>query len=161
MSKYGFVKGDFVEPLPAVAVRIREARESKGLTQAALAARLGTTRSQVTIWETGGRNPSPSSLKDLAQALDVNVEWLSKGTGPVRPSSATRGMVDPELLNLVMTLTSAAFKERGLDTSSLRFTQVVSIVYTACAVIWAATEVGESTQFQDHIKSTIALALGA
>jgi len=60
-----------------------------------------------------------------------------------------------------MTLTSAAFKERGLDTSSLRFTQVVSIVYTACAVIWAATEVGESTQFQDHIKSTIALALGA
>lgn len=150
-----------MEPLPAVAVRIREARESKGLTQAALAARLGTTRSQVTIWETGGRNPSPTSLNDLAQALEVNVEWLSKGAGPVRPSSAMRGMVDPDLLSVVMRLTSVAFEERGLDTTSLRFTQVVSIVYAACAVIWAATETGESSRFQDHIKSTIALALGA
>ncbi len=156
-----FVKGDFVEPLPAVAVRIRDARESKGLTQAALAARLGTTRSQVTIWETGGRNPSPTSLNDLAQALEVNVEWLSKGTGPVRPSSAMKGMVDPDLLSLVMRLTSVAFEERGLDTASPRFTQVVSIVYAACAVIWAATETGESSQFQNHIKSAIALALGA
>jgi hypothetical protein len=58
-------------------------------------------------------------------------------------------------------LTSVAFEERGLDTTSLRFTQVVSIVYAACAVIWAATETGESSRFQDHIKSTIALALGA
>jgi hypothetical protein len=100
-------------------------------------------------------------LSDLAQALEVNVEWLSKGNGPVRPSSAMRGMVDPDLLSMVMRLTSVAFEERGLDTASLRFTQVVSIVYAACAVLWAATETGESSQFQDHIKSAIALALGA
>ena len=154
-----FVKGQCVEQLSAVAIRIREARESKGLTQAALAARVGTTRSQVTLWETGGRNPSPTSIKDLAKALEVNVEWLSKGTGPIKPP--VNQEVDPELLNIVLNLTSSVFQQRGLDPTSIRFAQVVSIVYAASALLWAAKDATDSSQIQDRIKSTITLALGA
>ncbi len=144
---------------PGIAVRIREIRESQGLTQASLAARMGVTRSQVTLWETGGRNPSPTSLKEIAQALGVAVEWLATGKGSPRPASSYDGL-DPELLQMVLESAQSAFRKRGLDTNSRRFVQTVVTVYAASIILWAASS-KDVHRLQEQLASAMELALGA
>lgn len=64
--------------------RIRHARSRLGLSQAELAARLRVHRSAVGHWERGAAStPSCTRLLALAEALEVGVEWLARGTGPV------------------------------------------------------------------------------
>jgi transcriptional regulator with XRE-family HTH domain len=150
-----------VDEISSVASRIRETRESRGLTQASLAAQLGVTRSQVTLWETGGRNPSPNSLKELAQALQVDLEWLVKGKGSSRPIRQLKEGLDPELLQLVVDAVLSAFQKRGLDIHSRRFTQVVVLVYTATVVLWAGSSSKDVGQFREQLEGAAELALGA
>lgn len=61
--------------------RIRAARERQGLTQAALAARVGVTRSAVAQWETGRSGQVGSNLAQIASVLEVGVEHLLLGGG--------------------------------------------------------------------------------
>ena len=145
----------------AVAVRIRQTRESQGLTQAALAARLGVTRSQITLWETGARNPSPTSLKHIAAALGLHVEWLATGKGVPKPFPAYNEGVDAQLHELVVEAVHAAFKRRRLDTNSKRFTHVVVMVYAAAVILWANSSQTDATRFREHLLSAAELALGA
>ncbi len=58
---------------------IQELRKEKGLTQAALADRLGVTDRAVSKWERGRSFPDVSMLKPLAEALDVSVSELLDG----------------------------------------------------------------------------------
>lgn len=148
------------QPSP-VALRIRQTRESQGLTQAALAARLGVTRSQITLWETGARNPSPTSLKEIAVTLGVQVEWLVTGQGAPKPSPATSRGVDAQLHELVVEAVQAAFKRRKLDTNSKRFTQVVVMVYAMAVILWASPTQVDTGRFREYLLVTAELALGA
>lgn len=50
------------------AALVRTARTEAGLTQAALAARLGTTQSVVSRWERGDDEPRLSTLQRIARA---------------------------------------------------------------------------------------------
>lgn len=61
--------------------RIRAARERLGLTQAALAARVGVTRSAVAQWETGRSGQVGGNLALIASVLGVGVEHLLLGGG--------------------------------------------------------------------------------
>jgi len=62
--------------------RIREARSLTGLTQEALAAELGISRSAVAQWEMAdGTAPSVEHLIALAQRSGLNFEYLSTGRG--------------------------------------------------------------------------------
>ena len=58
---------------------IRALRESKGLTQEALAAKLHVSGKAVSKWETGRGFPDISLLEPLAAALDVSVMELLSG----------------------------------------------------------------------------------
>lgn len=51
-------------------------RKRKGLTQEALAARLGVSTSAVGNWEAGLRRPRYENLRRLAQVLGVSVDEL-------------------------------------------------------------------------------------
>lgn len=55
--------------------RIREARTSAGLTQNALAHRVGVEQGTVSDWERG-RVPEVRYVVALAAALDVSTDWL-------------------------------------------------------------------------------------
>ena len=55
---------------------IAAARIAAGLTQAQLADLLGTTRQQVTRWETGARVPRLDMAARLADILHVTVDKL-------------------------------------------------------------------------------------
>lgn len=61
-------------------MRIRELREAAGLTQTALAVRLGISRQAVNQWEAGATWPSAQLLPRLAFALGCQVSDLFEPT---------------------------------------------------------------------------------
>lgn len=61
-----------------LAQRIKYARERRGLTQAALADMVGASQQSVNMAEQG-KSKRPRFLHELAQNLDVSVDWLLTG----------------------------------------------------------------------------------
>lgn len=56
--------------------RLREIRQKHGMTQMAVAKRLGVTRNAVTMWETGSREPRLVELAALSETLEISVDYL-------------------------------------------------------------------------------------
>ena len=56
--------------------KIKLLREKCGLTQAALAKKLGLTRASINAWEMGLSTPSTPYLVELAQLFHVSVDYL-------------------------------------------------------------------------------------
>jgi transcriptional regulator with XRE-family HTH domain len=57
-------------------VRLRQLRESRGMTQETLARKIGVTRGYLSRLEMGRHNPPLSRLRKLAKALKVSVAEL-------------------------------------------------------------------------------------
>lgn len=64
---------DRLTPRYAVISAIIKARMEKGITQAALAKKMGTKQSAIARVESGNANPSLDFLERLAQALNVSL----------------------------------------------------------------------------------------
>jgi transcriptional regulator with XRE-family HTH domain len=75
-------------PDMSVGQRIRTLREQSGLTQAALSAEIGVSRSHLTKIETGRDPPGRDTLMAIATHFDVSLDWLAKGIGDQRPARA-------------------------------------------------------------------------
>ena len=56
--------------------RMRQARESLGLTQVDLASRLKTHQAQIYRYENGVSEPLPEQIVRLARELQVSADWL-------------------------------------------------------------------------------------
>lgn len=56
--------------------RVKASREHAGISQYALAARIGSTQAAITAYERGVRVPRWPDLRGLAAALDVDPSWL-------------------------------------------------------------------------------------
>jgi transcriptional regulator with XRE-family HTH domain len=65
--------------LRALAIRIKELREKKGISQEELAHRAGLSRTGMGFVETGKRWPRLDTLMKVAQGLNVTVDELLKG----------------------------------------------------------------------------------
>jgi transcriptional regulator with XRE-family HTH domain len=65
--------------LRALAIRIKELRYQKGISQEELAHRAGLSRTGMGFVETGKRWPRLDTLMKVAQALNVTVDELLKG----------------------------------------------------------------------------------
>lgn len=66
-----------------LSIRIRIARHRAGLSQQALAAALGVSRSSVSNWESDSNfQPTLANLQKLAVIAGVAFEWLTTGRGP-------------------------------------------------------------------------------
>jgi transcriptional regulator with XRE-family HTH domain len=65
-----------------IGARIAQARARKGLTQAQVAAGIGTTVGAVAQYETGRNMPAVVRLERIARALEVSTEWLLTGDEP-------------------------------------------------------------------------------
>ena len=68
-----------IDPID-LAYRIRSSRESKGLSQSAVAGIFGIRRNAVTAWELGDTRPDKAKLPKLAEILGVSVAWLVSGS---------------------------------------------------------------------------------
>jgi transcriptional regulator with XRE-family HTH domain len=62
-----------------IGTRIRATRRERGLTQDDLADQVGVSRSAVAQWETGRTGQVTGNLSRIADALEVNVEYLMHG----------------------------------------------------------------------------------
>lgn len=78
-------------PPETVGARIRAARAERGLTQEALAARIGVSRSAVAQWETERAGQIRGNLGRIAEALAVSVEFLLFGADKQAPREAISG----------------------------------------------------------------------
>ena len=58
------------------AERIKELRETNGLTQSELARKLSVTRSTVNAWELGINKPCIDKLSDIADLFQVTTDFL-------------------------------------------------------------------------------------
>ena len=65
--------------------KILYCRKRAGLSQEALAERLGVSRQAVSKWETGEALPETNKLAALAAELGVSVDWLLSEDGPAEP----------------------------------------------------------------------------
>ena len=61
--------------------RLSAARETAGLTQEELAARLGVRMTTLQAWEDDGAEPRGNRLQMLAGMLNVSLMWLMSGEG--------------------------------------------------------------------------------
>ena len=67
------------------ALRLRQAREAKGLTQTELANKVHTIYQRIHEWESDWKNPSYKYLEKIAAVLDVSAEWLRTGIKTEEP----------------------------------------------------------------------------
>lgn len=61
------------------ALRLRQAREAKGLTQTELANKVHTIYQRIHEWESSWKVPSDKYYSKLAEVLDVDPTWLKEG----------------------------------------------------------------------------------
>lgn len=71
------------------AERLKRARTISNLTQSEVAELVGVSPGHITHLERGTKLPSLLMIKALARELDVRVEWLRDGQGPMRDSLDT------------------------------------------------------------------------
>lgn len=81
--------------------RLREARLSKGLTQAALGAVLGleeenTAAPRISRYERGDRMPDNESMEKLAEALDLPVAYFHAVSEPMAEAILVMSQLSPE-----------------------------------------------------------------
>ena len=62
-----------------IGARVREARQRAGLSQTALAERVGVSQPAVAAWETGAYDPRRVVIARIADVLDVSPDWLASG----------------------------------------------------------------------------------
>jgi transcriptional regulator with XRE-family HTH domain len=106
---------------PRLGARIKQARETRGMTRLELAGHLGLTRSSIGLWENGANQPTLENLSRIADALSVPIEWFVSDTPVSAGSAATDADISQavELLHSLPPLVRAAF-ERDLD-SAVRY----------------------------------------
>lgn len=100
---------------------IREGRRRAGLTQAELAARVGTTQSAIARLE-GGAEPSVRRVTELLRACGLE---LRVSLAPIAPPPPPPGQPDVEVLR-VLADTGATFVVIGVIAAALRGVAVVA-----------------------------------
>ena len=75
-----------VDPSLAVRIEIRWARQRAGLSQGALADRIGVTRQQVSLLESRGANMQVATLQQIAEALDLELDIAFRAK-PAQPAA--------------------------------------------------------------------------
>lgn len=69
------------------AERLKEARKAAKLSQEALANKIGRTKSTISRWESGERNPKMFEMVELEKILGISAETLMYGTEKISPIS--------------------------------------------------------------------------
>lgn len=56
--------------------RLKELRTEKGLSQKALASKLGCNQSMISFWENGVNEPTESAIRKAALFFEVSADYL-------------------------------------------------------------------------------------
>ncbi len=89
--------------VPAV---LRAARREAGLSQAALAARAGTSQAAISAYESGAKSPSPAVLDRILRATGRRLAVTGAGDGPSRAEQLELARKLSDVLSLAEALPS-------------------------------------------------------
>src|SRR5690606_16175661 len=89
-------------PVPSVGLRLRQRRLTHGITQAALASRVGISASYLNLIEHGKREVGGSLLRRLAEALGTEVAALTGQEEVALAEELAEFATDPALRDLVL-----------------------------------------------------------
>ena len=93
---------------------VKKARERAGLSQKALAAKLGITQQSVWYYENGERDIKASVLVQLSDVLGVTISYLLGLTDkPTETAIPTQEQADPALARLIANYTSMTAEGRS------------------------------------------------
>ena len=101
------------EPLPEDAflkelgLRLRQARKRAGLSQSELASRVGRSQSFVYLVEDGQQNSHIGNLKQLADALNVQLRDMLPGSPEIGDMEEALGLSEKSLTELSIRLAEA------------------------------------------------------
>lgn len=103
--------------------RIKKIRKESGKTQEEFASSLNLSRNFITQMETGTKNPSDRTIKDICREYHINEEWIRYGKGNMRivPDDETASIVSDLLENenpLYDVIKSIARTYQALDPDS-------------------------------------------
>ena len=106
--------------------RIKEIRQTVGLTQAEFAEKINLSRNYVAMMEIGQREPSARTISDICKGFNVNETWLRTGTGEMlRPQRRVEEIRRNE------GLTQAGFSERLNQAMKIRSLKQVDVLEAA------------------------------
>lgn len=106
--------------------RIKEIRQTVGLTQAEFAEKINLSRNYVAMMEIGQREPSARTISDICKGFNVNETWLRTGTGEMlRPQRRVEEIRQNE------GLTQAGFSERLNQAMKIRSLRQVDVLEAA------------------------------
>lgn len=88
------------QPVDIFRIRLKEARDLRGLNQGQLAAKANLPAASVSHFESGPRKPSFDNLKALATALNVTTDYLLGRSDRPEASAETVGRVARDLHKL-------------------------------------------------------------
>lgn len=97
------------------AERLKEARKSAKLSQDALAKKIGRTKSTISRWESGERNPKMFEMVELENALGISAETLMYGTSEIKATTLSE-------INRVSSKLSEHRQEKVLDFAQAELT---------------------------------------
>jgi transcriptional regulator with XRE-family HTH domain len=93
---------DVKESENVVAIRLRDLRRVRGLTQEDLAERAGVEQPQISAWEGGRRAPTMDNVRKLARGLGMKDDELARELGYLDPPAdredAKPGELPPALV---------------------------------------------------------------
>jgi transcriptional regulator with XRE-family HTH domain len=84
--------------------RLKDARKKSGLTQEAVAKKFGFDKSTISKYESGSNAPDVKFLKDFAELLNVNGDWLLFGEPPIFKASGPHKDIEVQILELLSTI---------------------------------------------------------
>ena len=87
-------------PSPFIPGRLRELRTDAGLSQAELAAKIGSDARQVSRYENGRVAPSLEAAVRIAQTFNLTLDYLLIPDAPRRPLRSPSGPIDAKLADL-------------------------------------------------------------
>lgn len=87
-----------------LSIRLKGLREEAGLSQKGLSEKLSISRSTVTSYETGKRNPDMFILTKMADLFDVSIDYLLGRTTFKKTACTYFEEIDESLINIIKTI---------------------------------------------------------
>ena len=98
--------------------RLKNAREASGMSQNAMASRLGVKLTTVEKWESGSLDPRANRLQMAASLLNVPLMWLLAGSQQV--PDPTSGISNRDIMLQKITDMSARINDMSSELEELK-----------------------------------------
>ena len=129
---------------------LKELRKEKGLTQAQVAEKFGTTDRSISRWETGRNLPDISLLVEIAEFYDIDVRELING-------ERRRDDMDKEVKEVASAMAEYAGSEKSSLLKWVRGFSIAGVVISFLLLFWQVSRIS-ATGFDGGLTGVLGFA---